>query len=250
MDNEQEFVNLLHKEMEELKRWCQGKEVPKTATGCEEFVRPFVYRIEKLMYENKAKDQKIADLEAKLDEKTRIAEGYCELFDKKQHENYEQFCEIQELKKQLAESEENKLLAENCIKNLTNRIKKIEEDYGYINKISHELGLQNFDYEKQVTLLKSSEKCLAENVKQLKQQLAEKEKSIKDLVKRQSETFIEMKEWKNEAVRLQQSQNQTAIAELEKVKILVQNAINFETPDLVGVYDAIDNQIKSLKGEK
>ena len=33
----------------------------------------------------KKQADKIADLEAKLDEKTRIAEGYCELFDKKQH---------------------------------------------------------------------------------------------------------------------------------------------------------------------
>lgn len=42
--------------------------------------------------------------------------------------------------------------------------------------------------------------------------------------------------------------NQLAIQELEKVKTLIQNAINFET-NFVGVYDAINNQIKELKGE-
>ena len=41
------------------------------------------------------KHQSITEL---LAEKTRVAEGYSELFDKKQHENYEQFCEIAELK--------------------------------------------------------------------------------------------------------------------------------------------------------
>lgn len=51
------------------------------------------------------KDEKIEDLEAKLDEKTRVAQGYCELFDKKQHENYEQFCEIQQFIQQLADTD-------------------------------------------------------------------------------------------------------------------------------------------------
>ena len=43
-------------------------------------------------------------------------------------------------------------------------------------------------------------------------------------------------------------QNKKAIEQLEKVKALIQNAVNFETPDLVGVYDAIDQQIAELKG--
>lgn len=43
---------------------------------------------------------------------------------------------------------------------------------------------------------------------------------------------------------------QLAIQELEKVKTLIQNAINFEKPNFVEVYDAINKQIKELKGEK
>lgn len=51
---------------------------------------------------------------------------------------------------------------------------------------------------------------------------------------------------------LQQNQNQTqlAIQELEKVKILLQNAVNYEGYTFVGIYDAVNNQIKELKGER
>ena len=55
----------------------------------------------------------------------------------------------------------------------------------------------------------------------------------------------------NELVdKVKEPQTQLAIQELEKVKTLIQNAINFEKPNFVGVYDAINKQIKELKGEK
>lgn len=43
--------------------------------------------------------------------------------------------------------------------------------------------------------------------------------------------------------------NQIAITELEKVKILLQNAVNYEGYTFIGIYDAVNNQIKKLKGE-
>lgn len=45
---------------------------------------------------------------------------------------------------------------------------------------------------------------------------------------------------------------QLAIKELEKALVLIRNAVNLESPeyDLVGLYDAIVDQIKSLKGEE
>lgn len=43
---------------------------------------------------------------------------------------------------------------------------------------------------------------------------------------------------------------QLAIQQLEKVKTLIQNAINFEKPNFVEVYDAINKQINDLRGEK
>ena len=76
---------------------------------------------------------------------------------------------------------------------------------------------------------------------QLKQQLAEKDEEIEHLkinyfnLVRNIDKFAD---------------NQLALQELEKVKILIQNAINFVRPNFVEVYDAINKQIKELKGEK
>lgn len=58
-------------------------------------------------------------------------------------------------------------------------------------------------------------------------------------------------ELKQENQQLKQTQRQLAIEELEKALVLIQNAVNLESPeyDLVGLYDAIVDQIKSLKGE-
>lgn len=47
----------------------------------------------------------------------------------------------------------------------------------------------------------------------------------------------------------QTPQIQLAIRELEKVKILLQNAVNYEGYTFVEIYDAVNNQIKELKGE-
>ena len=54
----------------------------------------------------------VADLEAKLSESENKVKGFVELFDKKQHENYEQFCEIMQLKQQLTEIKNQKAIAE------------------------------------------------------------------------------------------------------------------------------------------
>lgn len=57
---------------------------------------------------------------------------------------------------------------------------------------------------------------------------------------------------KEEIKQLKQAQKQLAIEELEKALVLIQNAVNLESPeyDLVSLYDAIVDQIKSLKGEE
>lgn len=117
-------------------------------------------------------------------------------------------------------------------------------------------------------------------ITQLKQQFAEKQKTIDEINKefvqaihdwktlcaekdKEIERLKNLFELNNEVVInqgkeifdlrvqvLQQKQNQTqlAIQELEKVKILIQNAINFVRPNFVEVYDAINKQIKELKG--
>ena len=133
----------------------------------------------------------ILDLEAKLDEKTRIAEGYSELFDKKQHENYEQFCEIQKFKQQLAEKEKEK------------------EDW---KRAFEELALDSIDYESYNATVDEYEKEIEE---------------------------------------LELYRNQTAIAELEKVKEYLESDKDWQVFAVVGLIKIkIDQQIKSLKGEK
>ena len=94
-------------------------------------------------------------------------------------------------------------------------------------------------------------------IQQLKQQLAEKDNEIEKL--KQQYTILENENGKltTELImdKYKKAQKevsfgmQLAIQELEKVKILIQNAINFVRPNFVEVYDAINKQIKELKGE-
>lgn len=94
-------------------------------------------------------------------------------------------------------------------------------------------------------------------IDQLKQQLAEKDKEIgrlENLFELNNEVVInqgkEIFDLRVQVLQQKQNQTQLAIQELEKVKTLIQNAINFEKPNFVEVYDAINKQIKELKGEK
>ena len=85
-------------------------------------------------------------------------------------------------------------------------------------------------------------KVMDEN-QQLKEQLEET---------KQTGSYQVMLMCQKENILLKQSQKQLAIEELEKALVLIQNAVNLESPEygLVGLYDAIVGQIKSLKGEK
>ena len=62
--------------------------------------------------------------------------------------------------------------------------------------------------------------------------------------------YAELRKAMDEIQQLKQSQKQLAISELEKALVLIHNAVNLESPeyDLVGLYDTIVHQIKSLKG--
>lgn len=102
---------------------------------------------------------------------------------------------------------------ERDIKAIERQRDKAYDDYGYLDKISRELGLQNVDYEKQIAILKSSEKCLTERIK---------------------------------------NQTQLAIQELEKVKDWLNEPFDEDGCFKIGgdLIDFIDQQIKELKGEK
>ena len=82
-------------------------------------------------------------------------------------------------------------------------------------------------------------------IKFLQKELAEK---VKEIESYKNKAYIDMLYKESLELKLD-TQTQLAIQELEKVKTLIQNAINFET-NFVGVYDAINKQINELKGEK
>ena len=90
--------------------------------------------------------------------------------------------------------------------------------------------------------------------KQLKRQLEEKDKEIERLKQELEETnagYDFTYEQSGATIKeLQQNQTQLAIQELEKTKILLQNAVNYEGYTFIGIYDAVNNQIKELKGER
>lgn len=90
----------------------------------------------------------------------------------------------------------------------------------------------------------------ADQINQLKQQLAEKEKENEELKLKLDIRAMNLQNINTERMEAVRNQTQLTLQELEKVKTLIQNAINFEKPNFVGVYDAINKQIKELKGEK
>lgn len=106
-----------------------------------------------------------------------------------------------------------------------------------------------------------TKKDLWERIQQLKQQLAEKEKEIKSLRTRQ---FIDMTEKEMLELKIathnqdlkkirdifNQSQNQTAIVELEKVKEYYISNVQWTRHNGMSILEFIDQQIKELKGEK
>lgn len=89
-----------------------------------------------------------------------------------------------------------------------------------------------------------------ETITNLKQQLEEKDKEIEKLKLKLDIRAMSLQNINTERIESERNQTQLAIQELEKVKILIQNAINFVRPNFVEVYDAINKQIKELKGEK
>lgn len=114
-----------------------------------------------------------------------------------------------------------------------------------------------------ITTSQEDMKNLTKLLNEQDQQLAEKNKEIETLKTKlekanheRHEEWKTGKEWKWEwqkTNRLLKEANKTkidlAITQLEKVKVLLHNAVNLEHPEynLIGVYDAINKQIKELK---
>ena len=126
-------------------------------------------------------------------------------------------------------------------------MEEVEKSYKLFKKI------ENLIVSDLESKLAKNKKWLASNEgflenQKLKQQLAEKEDAIKYLkgIKR-----YDIGEMITANIKLKQSQNQTAIAELEKLKNYLPN-IALDIPDMVSyryLKKQIDQQIRVLKGE-
>lgn len=130
--------------------------------------------------------------------------------------------ENNQLRKELKDKNFEIECKERDIKAIERQRDKAYDDYGYLDKISRELGLQNVDYEKQIALLKSSEKCLLERIKnQTKHAIQELEK-VNGIL---TDTIIEV------------TQNEM---DLNKLCYLEEISARF--------YEKMQEQIKELKG--
>lgn len=141
-----------------------------------------------------------------------------------------------------------------------------QETFGKDNQQNEiqQLKQQLEEKDKQIDIISRDNNSYKYNIDEQKRiiddfakQLKEKDKEIerlKNLFELNNEVVInqgkEMFDLRVQVLQQKQNQIQLAIQELEKVKILIQNAINFVRPNFVEVYDAINKQIKELKGEK
>ena len=80
-----------------------------------------------------------------------------------------------DIEKELRETKDNN---NHIISVLEDKLKKQQKDFEYINNINKELGVQNIEYEKQVALLKSSERQFASHIADLTLQIKEKDEEI------------------------------------------------------------------------
>lgn len=207
----------------------------------------------KSFYVNDDKDRQINQLKQQLKE----IKDECDLYKKFADggaidlviESVGRLREIEKLKQQLEESftEED---VEGLIEDRDKTIKFLQKELA--EKDTRITELEDKDW------YEACIKQLEEQNNRLIDTLKEKDKEIERL------KFFERIYYQNQLQasqediqQFQQLANQSAvninhiaITELEKVKTLIQNAINFEKPNFVEVYDAINKQIKELKGEK
>ena len=193
---------------------------------------------------NQLKEQLEACQEARKFEAKNHSESYKNLFDKCANE-------VRELKQQLAERDK--------------RIAELEKENGYI---LFEDGYDEKGKEVHRQVYKTYNQAFNEQVletKKLRRQLAEKDKEIERLKTKQELTFIHSKEdyfqrcnlLEEANIKLQFTQTQLAISELEKTLNFIENVfdIALKNCSLNNVYydqilDFIDQQINDLKGEK
>lgn len=122
--------------------------------------------------------------------------------------------------------------------------KEFYDKYGKELDCKSCIGLQECSTNSNIPLCdKGYRRFAKDKIADLETELAEKDKEIE-------EKMMSFEKRCQEYYKSDEFKRDFAIQELEKVKILIQNAINFVRPNFVEVYDAINKQIKELKGEK
>lgn len=192
-ENETLFLQLSKQEIDEHKPvYCTL-----AGTECE-----YLGKVEELKQQLAEKDEELRKYKSYKTNDERIKD-LINLYSQYKEEN-------NQLRKELKDKDFALECKERDIKAIEKQRDKAYDDYGYLDKISRELGLQNVDYEKQISLLKSSEKCLTERIK---------------------------------------NQTQLAIQELEKVKDFICDYSEMTGQAWDHTLRFLNNQIKELKGE-
>ena len=214
--------------------------------------------------ENEKLQDKVADLEAKLAESEHRNEQLVDALNGKVFINYKLPMENAQLKQQLEESEKKFIVANNLRKNSDEVLLNYKTKKYGLDKTIQELRKMKLSLPQKEWFYKGFENCerqmsshiadLTLEVKQLKQQLAEKDKEIEKYRNMNMIVVGGRNQSKKHfmQVKIKELQNQKAIEQLEKVLALIHNAVNIDSPeyDLVGLYDAVSNQIKQLKEMK
>ena len=178
--------------------------------------------LNKLRNENIQLKQQLAEKEKELSKyksyKTddEIIKDLTNLYSQYKEEN-------NQLRKELKDKNFEIECKERDIKAIERQRDKAYDDYDYLDKISRELGLQNVDYEKQIALLKSSEKCLLERIKNQTKLTIQKLEKVNGIL---TDTIIEV------------TQNEM---DLNKLCYLEEISAKF--------YEKMQEQIKELKGQ-
>ena len=119
----------------------------------------------------------------------------CKTYDERIKDLTNLYSQYAEENKELRQELKDRDFAIECkereIKAVERQRDKAYDDYGYLDKISRELGLQNVDYEKQIALLKSSEKCLTERIKNKTQLAIQELEKLRDRVVESSEKIVD-----------------------------------------------------------
>ena len=197
-----------------------------TCKGCNTLLNGDVepYENWELREDLSQKDQRIAELEQDLEFTTKTANELIEI----KHKLEQKLAELKEkdnyhLRYELAGADE-------IIANLR---QQLAEKQNTIDEINKEFVQAVYDWK---TLCAEKDK----EIEKLKQRYTILENENGKLT-----TELIMDKYKK-AQKEVSFGKQLAIQELEKVKILIQNAISFEKPNFVEVYDVINKQIKEL----